>query len=242
MTARPQRSEGIVGDSEVVPELAAFGIRAFTTTKATGSFGLMSDEPVSAVMGRWAALRRELRPGGSRLANASQVHGARVVQHQGGWDGWLRVDGADGHLSEERGTALAVTVADCVPVFIAHPSGMIALLHSGWRGTSARIVEHGIAAMVACGAPAEELHLHCGPAICGACYEVSAEVYGQLMGRDPGKPTTVDLRELIADHARAKGVKHITSSASCTRCNNDRFYSHRAGDAGRQLGVMIADL
>ena len=242
MTARPERSEGIVGDSEVVPELSAFGIRAFTTTRASGSFGLMSDEPVAAVMGRWAALRRELRPGGSRLASASQVHGARVIQHQGVWDGWLRADEADGHFSEERGTALAVTVADCVPVFIAHQSGMIALLHSGWRGTSARIVEHGIAAMVACGARPDELYLHCGPAICGECYEVSAEVYGQLTGRDASKPTAVDLRELIADHARTKGVRHITSSASCTRCDNDRFYSHRAGDAGRQLGVMIADL
>jgi len=170
------------------------------------------------------------------------VHGARVIQHQGMWDGWLRVDEADGHFSEERGTALAVTVADCVPVFIAHASGMIALLHSGWRGTSARIVEHGIAAMVAGGAPVDELYLHCGPAICGGCYEVSAEVYGQLTGRDASAPTTVDLRELIADHARAKGVRHITSSASCTRCDNDRFYSHRAGDAGRQLGVVIADI
>jgi YfiH family protein len=232
----------IVGDSELVPEVDSFGIRAFTTTKATGSFGLMSDEPVAAVMGRWSALRRELRRGGSRLASASQVHGARVIQHGGVWDGWLRVDEADGHFSQERGTALAVTIADCVPVFIAHPSGMIALLHSGWRGTSARIVEHGIAAMVSCGASADELYLHCGPAICGECYEVSSEVYSQLTGRDPGKPTPVDLRELIAGHARAAGVRHITSSPSCTRCDNGRFYSHRAGDAGRQLGVMIADL
>jgi copper oxidase (laccase) domain-containing protein len=46
---------------------------------------------------------------------------------------------------------------------------------------------------------------------------------------------------LIADHARALGVRHITTSASCTRCDNDRFFSHRAGDGGRQLGVMIAD-
>jgi copper oxidase (laccase) domain-containing protein len=36
-------------------------------------------------------------------------------------------------------------------------------------------------------------------------------------------------------------VKEITISPSCTRCDNDRFFSHRAGDSGRQLGVMIAD-
>ena len=231
----------IVGESEVVPELSAFGIRAFTTTRTSGSFGTQTDEPVGAVTARWSALRKELKTGGPRLASASQVHGTRVVVHEPGWEGWLRVDDADGHLSAERGTALAVTVADCVPVFIAHPSGIVALLHSGWRGTVGRIVECGIDAVVSQGVRASDLYLHCGPAICGKCYEVSADVYRQLTGTDPGKPTTVDLRSLIADHARARGVSKITTSQSCTRCNNDRFYSHRSGDAGRQLGIIIAD-
>ena len=88
---------------------------------------------------------------------------------------------------------------------------------------------------------ASEIRLHTGPAICGKCYEVSPDVYRQLTGREVPGPATVDLRALIADHARAMGVHHITTSASCTRCDNDRFYSHRAGDAGRQLGVVIAD-
>jgi copper oxidase (laccase) domain-containing protein len=70
---------------------------------------------------------------------------------------------------------------------------------------------------------------------------VSGDVYEQLTGTNPGRPTSIDLRALIADHARAAGVVHISMSGSCTRCDNDRFYSHRAGDAGRQLGVIIAD-
>jgi len=231
----------IAEESEWVPDVADFGVRAFTTTRTTGSFGLLTEEPVHVVMGRWSALRRELRSGGSRLATASQVHGARVIVHQPGWEGWLRAGDADGHLSIERGTALVVTVADCVPVFLVHPSGAIALLHSGWRGTAARIVEHGILGLTERGIPASEIRLHTGPAICGKCYEVSPDVYRLLTGRDTSGPTTVDLRALIADHARAMGVRHISTSASCTRCNNDRFYSHRAGDAGRQLGVVIAD-
>jgi hypothetical protein len=231
----------LIAQSEPVPELDAFGIRAFTTTRATGTFGVRGPEPVQEVMGRWSELRRELRTGGPRLATASQVHGVRVLVHEPVWEGWLRADCADGHVAGERGTAVAVTVADCVPVFLAHPSGAIALLHSGWRGTAARIVERGIAALGQLGLPADELHLHTGPAICGECYEVSADVYMQLTGTDPGGPRTVDLRAIIADHARARGVRHITCSPMCTRCNNDHFYSHRAGDTGRQLGVMIAD-
>jgi YfiH family protein len=232
----------IIADAEVVAELAAFGIRAFTTTRASGTFGTQSEEPARVVMGRWDQLRAELRSGGSRFATASQVHGNRVIVHGGDWDGWLRADEADAHASIERGTALAVTIADCVPVFVAHPSGAIALLHSGWRGTAARIVERGIDALAHRGCPAAELRVHLGPAICGKCYEVSADVARQLTGRHFGGPTTVDLRALIAEQARAASVRHVSATSSCTRCDNDRFFSHRAGDAGRQLAVMIADM
>lgn len=229
--------------SEVVPGFDQFGIRAFTTTRAVGSFGLLGSESVGVVFGRWNELREELRAGApsGRLATAGQVHGANVIVHRPGWNGWLRAESADGHVSIERGTGLAVTIADCVPVFVAHPSGAIALLHSGWRGTAARIVERGISALTMAGFAAADLRVHTGPAICGNCYEVSADVYAQLSGKNPGRPTTIDLRALIADHARAMGVREITTADSCTRCDNTAFFSHRAGDEGRQLAVMIAD-
>jgi polyphenol oxidase len=125
-------------------------------------------------------------------------------------------------------------------VFIAHPSGAAMVLHSGWRGTAARILEHGLAEVRQAGLSVADTRIHFGPAICGRCYEVSADVYAQLTGRDPGTPTPVDLRGILADQAGAAGAKHITTSAMCTRCNNDRFFSHRAGDLGRQIGVIIA--
>jgi copper oxidase (laccase) domain-containing protein len=137
---------------------------------------------------------------------------------------------------------MAVTIADCVPVFIAHRSGMAALLHSGWRGTAAGITQAAIEMFAAERCPAGELILHCGPAICGGCYEVSPDVFGALTGSSVDRPTRVDLRSLIAEHARALGVREVTISERCTRCDNDRFFSHRAGDAGRQLGVMAAAL
>ena len=222
-----------------------FGIRAFTTTRAAGSFGTQSDEPVREVMARWARCARELRPGGPRFATATQVHGARCPRAP---DRLARVaarpDDADGHASVGRGTALAVTVADCVPVFIAHPSGAIALLHSGWRGTAGRIVERGIAALAQSrlsGRPSSACTL--GPAICGRCYEVSADVYAQLTGRDPGEADDGrSARPHRRARARGSACDRSRRAASCTRCDNDRFFSHRAGDAGRQLGVMIADM
>jgi polyphenol oxidase len=233
-----------VPDREIVPDFESFGVTAFTTTRHAGSFGTHSDEPVRAVMGRWDALRASLQHATplspARFATAQQVHGTRVVEHEGAWEGWLRVSEADGHFAPRRGTAMAVTIADCVPVFIAHPEGAVALLHSGWRGTAARIVERALAAFSRQGFAASDLRLHLGPAICGACYEVSADVATALTGAAAIGPRKVDLRALIADHARRGGVQAITISSRCTRCDNARFFSHRAGDAGRRGSVIVA--
>lgn len=224
-------------EAEFVDAFRDLGVTAFTTGRAAGSFGTQSDEPVRDVMARWSALRERL--GAARLATAAQVHGDVILEHGGSWTGWLRGDAADGHLATLAGTAMAVTVADCVPVFIVHPSGTSAILHSGWRGTAAGITERAIGRLGALGCAPRDLRLHCGPAICGRCYEVSAEVARQLTGRDAGGATSIDLRELIIDRARALGVRAVTSSPYCTRCHNDRFFSHRAGDVGRQLGAIV---
>jgi polyphenol oxidase len=231
----------ILTGAEVVESFDDLGVLAFTTGRATGSFGTGTNEPVREVMARWSALRALLGGSAARLATATQVHGNTVIEHgDAEWRGWLRGEDADGHMTLTRRTAMAVTVADCVPVFLAHPSGAVAALHSGWRGTAARITERALAQFRIGGLHSSDFRLHCGPAICGRCYEVSADVYAELTGRDPGQPATVDLRALIADHARAAGVREITISSLCTRCDNDRFFSHRAGDAGRQLGVIVS--
>ena len=224
---------------EAVPSLDALGVVAFTTTRAAGSFGTLTEEPVRLVTDRWASLQDSLSVHGSRLATARQVHGDGVIVHEAEWEGWLRAGPADGHAAFEPGTAMAVTIADCVPVFLAHSSGAAALLHSGWKGTAARIIERAITLFVERGLVARELVVHLGPSICGRCYEVSPDVHATLTGIAVDVPTPVDLRALIASHAMAAGVRHISISESCTRCDNDRFFSHRAGDAGRQLGVMV---
>ena len=229
-------------EKEPITEFDAWGIRAFTTTRAAGTFSLLSDEPVSDVMARWSALEADVRDAARRVVSIRQVHGDRVVVHTGGWDGWLRSGEADGHLAIEKGTALTVGIADCVPVFLAHPSGVVGLIHSGWRGTAARITAKAVEACDRYGIAAAELAVHLGPAICGRCYEVSADVREQLTGQPTTRPGNVDLRSLIAEQATAAGVKRVTVDSACTRCDNDRFFSHRAGDAGRQIAVIVAAL
>ncbi len=216
-------------------------MHAFTTARAAGTFGTRSSEPSSVLSARWQQLiDAAVARGASRFATASQVQGADIVVHcAASWTGWLRSTGVDGHLWLKPGTAAAVTVADCVPVFLAHPSGAAAVLHSGWRGTVAGITERAIERFASAGFAASSLRLHLGPAICGSCYEVSPEVYGAVTGSTVKEPTTVDLRAAIATRARALGVRDIAISEWCTRCSNDQLFSHRAGDAGRQLGVLM---
>jgi hypothetical protein len=225
---------------EVVAELAAIGITAFTTTRVAGSFAWRAAEPAGDVWDRWLALTESLSPASDRLVFAHQVHGTTIVEHGTGWRGLLRVPDADGHLSLTTPTAMAVTLADCVPVFIGHPSGSAAVLHSGWKGTAGGITTAALRLLKARGLHPVDLRVHCGPAICGRCYEVSPDVYAWLTGRAVVGPTLVDLRDLILAQASAEGVTHLSSSTSCTRCDNHAFFSHRCGDPGRQLGVIVS--
>ncbi len=228
------------GTVEPIDDFQDFGIDAFTTTRDTGSFGTATNEPVAEVMGRWESLHRYVSESAPRFGTARQVHGKRVISHAACWSGWLRSDAADGHITPTRGMGLAVTVADCVPVFIGHPSGAAALLHAGWRGTAAGILGVALKELRTKGIDLSELRIHLGPSICGSCYEVSPTVYHTLTGRTVDVPTPVDLRHVLADHARSEGVREISVSHFCTLCHQGRFFSHRGGDPGRQLGVLIS--
>ena len=215
------------------------GVLAWTTTRADGSFGMGSPEPVGDVMDRWAHLQDGLADLGiERLATAHQVHGAVVERHGSGWRGWLRLRGVDGHVTSTPGTALAVTIADCTPVFVAHPGGAVAALHAGWRGTAARILDVGLDALGSMGFPADECVVHLGAAICGGCYEVGPEVLSAVYGGPASGKGQLDVREVLRDQASRRGVRQISASLACTRCHADRFFSHRGGDQGRQLGVI----
>jgi polyphenol oxidase len=141
---------------------------------------------------------------------------------------------------------LAVSVADCVPIFLVAPARpAVALLHGGWRGVAAGILERGLALLRdSAGAVADDVHVHFGPAICGACYEVGADTAGALGLDDTGDAAAgrlhVDLRAALAHRARNAGVpaERISVSTHCTRCGTSPFYSHRAGCAERQVAIL----
>jgi len=205
------------------------------------SLGLWSDEPVGQVLGRWRALRAGFAARFPTLVLSHQVHGTVVQWHDALPEGWLILDGFDGHATTERGTMLTVTAADCIPVYLAAPQqGAIALLHAGWRGTAGGILARGVALLKDRGAKNSDIVMHCGVGICGSCYQVGSEVAVQFGLAASGGTVALDLRAVLARQARELGIDEITVSSWCSAHDRDRFFSHR-GSGGRD-GRMVAYL
>lgn len=213
------------------------------TTGSGFDLGLFGEQPVGAALDRWRALRSVA--GMHASVHSRQVHGADLAVHSlDGLRGMLVMEGVDGHLSDRPGLLLTVSVADCVPVSVVDPvRRSVALVHAGWRGTAARVVVRALERLQQeYGAAAGEFWLHCGPAICGECYEVGPEVHAALRPEEtpPAEPTPIDVRAVIADQATSAGIhpERVSLSAHCTCCGPGEFFSHRAGSPGRQMGVI----
>jgi polyphenol oxidase len=200
--------------------------------------GLWSKEPVGEVMSRWVAFRRAL-PGFHAVALGNQVHGVELMSLDSG-RGWIQVEAIDGWITTAPGILLTVTIADCVPVYLVAPGRAVALLHAGWRGTAGRIVARGVERLKAeAGSVVRDIVMHCGVAICGACYEVGSEVMlGCGVPADGAGPWHLDLREQLAAEASKLGLTSITTSPMCSAHDRPTFYSHRA--SGGTDGRMVA--
>lgn len=202
--------------------------------------GLWSGAPVGEVMSRWRRFRSAMA-GFTGVVLGNQVHGTDVHTVDG-FTGWLQVEGVDGWVTTAPGVLLTVTVADCIPVYLAAPGRGIALLHAGWRGTAGGILGRGVAALAEAAdvAPAD-IVMHCGVGICGKCYEVGSEVVtGCGLPADGAGPWLVDLRQVLADQGAALGIGAVTRSPRCSAHERPTFYSHRAsrGTDGRMVAYL----
>jgi YfiH family protein len=166
---------------------------------------------------------------GRPLARGAQVHGSvvrTVVQAQ------PELEEADGQATARDDVAVMVQVADCLPVAVAGEGG-VAMLHAGWRGLAAGVLEEGVAALRALGAR-EPFTAVFGPGARGCCYEVGDEVR-EAFGVDGAK---VDLATIAARRLAAAGVDRIDDVGCCTICHDQFFSYRREGEAaGRQAGV-----
>lgn len=206
-----------------------------------GDFSLTEMKDLDSLSPSWATLRDAM--GYGRIVVSRQVHGNRVKVHSSAEaPGVSILDGFDGHLTVRAGTLLTVTVADCVPVFLAEPgTGTLALLHAGWRGIAAGMLEAGVEAVIAAsGSSANDVVMHCGISICGSCYEVGPEVVEAVTGCHARQSEGLDLRGALCARGADLGLGQVTTSSLCTAHGDGKFYSHRASDgaAGRMLAYL----
>jgi hypothetical protein len=223
----------------------AYGLVAGITTRGQGagfSLGLWSDEPVGQVLSRWRAFRAAFAARFPTIVLSHQVHGAAVQWHETLPEGWLVLDGLDGHATQDPGVLLTITVADCIPVYLTVPQkGALALLHAGWRGAAGGALPRAIELLKwRAFAKGQDIVMHCGVGICGDCYEVGSEVAVHF-GLPPGATAQrLDLRAVLVRQARESGVEQCSLSPWCSAHDRGRFFSHRA--SGGRDGRMVAYL
>ena len=179
-----------------------------------------------------------------------QVHGAAIAEIDAtlagrGFDGPEGViANTDGLTTASAGISVAVATADCAPVVLAsEPEGRIAVIHSGWRGTAAGIVEKGLSLFT----DAATVIGAVGPCAGGCCYEVDDALVDQVdagvagdavVRRSPTGRPFLDLAATIAGSLRSLGVGTVETADLCTIHEEERFFSHRRqGPCGRQFAI-----
>jgi YfiH family protein len=201
------------------------------TRVADGDLGIQQPDPAAL-----AAARARLSP--LPWTWLRQVHGAEVVTVTAPGEGAGRE--ADAAVTAVPGALLAIQTADCAPIALTSPQGVIGAVHAGWRGLEAGVVEAAVDAMRALGAT--EVRASLGPCIHAECYEFGADDLDRLAKQfgDEVRSTTpdgtpaLDLPAAVDAALVAAGVKDRGEVLSCTACDTD-YFSHRArGDTGRQ--------
>jgi polyphenol oxidase len=223
------------------------GGRALFTARADGNMSSVSG--AGAQHGRRAREQLRERTGLARHARGRQVHG-KVVRRVGPGEvpldegpAWKAPPGeslleADGHATALPGLGVMVLTADCLPVALGS-AGAVAMLHAGWRGLAAGVLEEGVGAVRDLGA-GEEIVAVIGPGAGVCCYEVGAEVHAALGSGGSGGSAAghIDLHATARARLLAAGVSRVRDPGICTICDR-AFFSHRreGARAGRQAGV-----
>ncbi|HEV7759937.1 MAG TPA: polyphenol oxidase family protein [Acidimicrobiales bacterium] len=167
-----------------------------------------------------------------------QVHGAEVVHVE--YPGDRAGAAADAAVTTDSGAALAIHTADCAPVALVSPEGVVGAVHAGWRGIEAGVIEATVERMRALGAG--ELQAVIGPCIRSECYEFGADDlalvaarYGPLVRAETSQGrAALDVPAAVRAALGAAGVATVAEVPVCTSCDT-RFFSHRARqDTGRQ--------
>ncbi|MGW6734511.1 peptidoglycan editing factor PgeF [Streptomyces sp. NPDC055013] len=209
--------------------------------------GAVGDDTDAVLTNRdLAAKSLGLDPG--RVVWMNQVHGTDVAVADGPWRD-RPVPDVDAVVTAQRGLALAVLTADCVPVLLADPvAGIVAAAHAGRPGMIAGVVPAALRAMTDLGAEPSRIVARTGPAVCGRCYEVPEAMRAEVAAREPtahaetswGTPA-VDVTAGVHAQLARLGVRDREQSPVCTLESEDHFSYRRDRTTGRLAGYVWLD-
>ena len=194
------------------------------------------------------------------LSQQTHTTNIRIVTDEDRGKGITRERGytdIDGLITNVPGICLVTTYADCVPLYFLDPAKkVIALSHSGWRGTVGKIGKKTIEMMQDnFGSDPADILAAVGPSVCQDCYEVSADVidrfkevfdrsvWDELFYEKPDGKYQLDLWKANEKIFLEVGIRkeHIAVTNVCTHCNSGILYSHRAmGDKRGNLCAFLA--
>ncbi|MBQ7096751.1 MAG: peptidoglycan editing factor PgeF [Clostridia bacterium] len=190
----------------------------------------------------------------SRITAGRQTHSSniRIITESDAGKGVSReseFENVDGLVTNVKGLPLVVYYADCVPILLVdETAGVIAAVHSGWRGTVAKIVKNAVDIMISdFGADSEKIKAAIGPSIGLCCFETGEEVACQFddsllepWGKEKFK---VDLQKANENILLSCGLaqRNVDVLKICTVCNNDILYSYRMEkEATGRMGAFIS--
>jgi YfiH family protein len=198
--------------------------------------------------GAVAANRQRLATGiglpARRLVWMEQVHGPTVTVVDGPR---LRpVPASDALVTAQPRLAVAVLVADCMPVLLADPvAKVVAAVHAGRVGARAGVLPAALEAMRRLGARIDEVEVLLGPSACGQCYEVPDQMQADVEARLPGSACRtrrgtagLDLRAGLRRQLAATGVTRVRVDPRCT-IEDPALYSYRRDGVTGRLAALI---
>lgn len=171
-----------------------------------------------------------------------QVHGPRVVvvDHPGGASG----EPADAAVTAKPRVALAVLTADCAPVGLGSPEGVLGVVHAGWKGLRAGVIESAVTTMRRLGSTRIEAVL--GPCIKACCYSFGDDDLQDMAGRfgdavrscDRQGAPAFDLPAAVKVALHNAGARLMGESGTCTGCS-EGYWSWRTGSTPRRQATIV---
>lgn len=231
-------TEQVVGNDRALVRRVGPATMVFGLGPARG--GAAEPDRLAAIIGNEVA----------SLRHGRQVHGRTIHRTGTGSERVADMGPGDGLVTSDPGVGLLVFTADCVPVLLA-AEGVVAAVHSGWRGCAADVVAAAVELMADRYLVAPKgLRVALGPSVCGRCYEVGPEVVRALRAFDLEASrwldgNHVDLRGFLRARLEALGVpaQNVVSVGGCTVESDDLASFRRDGEAaGRQWSMVYLNL